>query len=221
MQWVLRKIIGSRNERELRKLRPLVDRINEIEQQLQKLTDEQLAAKTDEFRRRVRAALKEEGAAKRLEELRRSLPTALDEREKLSIRQEIRAVYNSILDPLLPEAFAVVKNACRRLLGKEIEVCGHRMKWDMVPFDVQLMGAIVLHRGKIAEMATGEGKTLVATMPVYLNALTGHNVHVITVNDYLARRDAQWMGTVYRFLGLTVGCIQNQMGPAERRQQYA
>jgi preprotein translocase subunit SecA len=114
-----------------------------------------------------------------------------------------------------------VKNACRRLVGAKLQVCGHELVWDMVPFDVQLMGAVVLHQAKIAEMATGEGKTLVATMPLYLNALTGKSVHLVTVNDYLARRDAQWMGAVYRYLGLTVGCIQNAMGPAERRAQYA
>ncbi|MBP5786457.1 MAG: preprotein translocase subunit SecA, partial [Kiritimatiellae bacterium] len=125
------------------------------------------------------------------------------------------------LDDLLPEAFAVVKEACRRLCGTTVEVCGHPQVWDMVPFDTQLMGGIVLHQGKIAEMATGEGKTLVATLPVYLNALTGKGVHVVTVNDYLARRDAQWVGEVYRWLGLTVGCIQNEMRPAERREQYA
>jgi preprotein translocase subunit SecA len=107
------------------------------------------------------------------------------------------------------------------MVGMDITVCEHTTKWDMIPFDVQIIGGIVLHQGKIAEMATGEGKTLVATMPVYLNALTGKGVHVVTVNDYLARRDAQWMGAVYEYLGLTVGCIQNAMPPDERRQQYA
>lgn len=125
------------------------------------------------------------------------------------------------MDDLLPEAFAVVKNACRRMLGTEFDVCDHTMTWDMVPYDVQLVGGLVLHQGKIAEMATGEGKTLMATMPVYLNALSGKGVHLVTVNDYLARRDAQWMGAVYRYLGLTVGCIQNQMPPDERREEYA
>ena len=125
------------------------------------------------------------------------------------------------LDDIMCEAFAVVKNACRRLLGTTEMLCGHELKWDMVPFDVQLIGGIVLHGSKIAEMATGEGKTLVATMPVYLNALTGKGVHLVTVNDYLARRDSQWMGVVYEYLGLTVGCIQNQMTPDERRKEYA
>ncbi|MFW6414067.1 MAG: preprotein translocase subunit SecA [Verrucomicrobiota bacterium] len=124
-------------------------------------------------------------------------------------------------DDIMVEAFAVVKNTCRRLYGQQIEITGSTITWDMVPFDVQILGAIAMHQGNIAEMATGEGKTLVATMPLYLNALTGKNCQLITVNDYLARRDSQWMGAVYEFLGLTVGCIQNSMRSDERRQQYA
>lgn len=124
------------------------------------------------------------------------------------------------LDELLPEAFAVVKNASRRLLGDKIRVCDHDLKWDMVHYDVQLIGGIALHQNKVAEMATGEGKTLVATLPLYLNALSGKNCQLVTVNDYLARRDSEWNGHLFRFLGLTVGCIQNQMGPEERRQAY-
>ncbi len=183
MQWIIKKLVGTKNERDLKKLRPLVARINELEEQLQSLSDEALQSKTVEFRERL--------------------------------------AKGETLDDLMLEAFAVVKNACRRLCGTEVDVCGHMQAWDMVPFDTQLIGGMVLHQGRIAEMATGEGKTLVATLPVYLNALTGLGVHVVTVNDYLARRDATWMGTVYRHLGLTVGCIQNQMRPEERRQQYA
>ena len=183
MQWLLKKIIGTKNERDLKKLRPLVARINELEKGLQALTEEALKAKTGEFRERI--------------------------------------AKGETLDALKCEAFAVVKNACRRLSGTVVDVCGHPQTWDMVPFDTQLIGGMVLHEGRIAEMATGEGKTLVATLPVYLNALTGKGVHVVTVNDYLARRDATWMGTVYQYLGLTVGCIQNQMRPEERRRQYA
>jgi len=180
---VLKKILGTRNQRVLKKLWPLVHRVNEIEKQLQELSDAEIRAKTDEFRKRLQNG--------------------------------------ETLDDIMCEAYAVVKNVCRRLLGYEYEVTGHKVVWDMVPFDVQILGAIVLHRGGIAEMATGEGKTLVATMPLYLNALTGKNCHLVTVNDYLARRDAQWMGPVYEFLGVTVGCIQNSMGPQERREQYA
>ncbi len=182
MQWLLQKIIGTKNQRDIRRMRPLVARINELEAKYQTLSEEALRNKTAEFKDRL--------------------------------------AHGETLDDLLCEAFAAVKNACRRLAGTRFVVCGHELVWDMVPFDVQLMGGIALHEGKIAEMATGEGKTLVATMPLYLNALTGQNVHLVTVNDYLARRDAQWMGQVYRFLGLTVGCIQNQMGPEERREQY-
>ena len=125
------------------------------------------------------------------------------------------------LEKILPEAYAVVKNAARRLTGSDIIVNGHAMKWEMIHFDVQLIGGIALQRGMIAEMQTGEGKTLVATLPVYLNALAGLGVHVVTVNDYLAKRDADWMGALFRFLGLTVSCIQNQMPPTERRDAYA
>ncbi len=183
MQWIIRKIVGTKNERDLKRLRPIVQQIRALESEMQNLSEEALRAKTTEFRDRLK-----NGAT---------------------------------LDDLLPEAFAVVLAACRLLSGRTIDVCGHPVKWEMVPFDVQLIGGIVLHQGKIAEMATGEGKTLVATLPVYLNALTGQGVHVVTVNDYLARRDAEWMGAVYTLLGLTVGCIQNQMEPSERRAQYA
>ncbi len=180
--WILKKVLGSRNQRVLRRMWPLVHRINEIEAELQKLTEAEVRAKTDEFRRRLEAG--------------------------------------ETLDDLLCEAYAVVKNTCRRLVGRRFEVTGHDVVWDMIPFDVQLLGGIVLHRGGIAEMATGEGKTLVATMPLYLNALTGRNCQLVTVNDYLARRDSEWMKPVFEFLGITVGCIQNSMGPPERREQY-
>jgi preprotein translocase subunit SecA len=124
------------------------------------------------------------------------------------------------LDDLVPEAFAAIKEACRRHVGKSWDVVGHDLKWEMVPYDVQLIGGVVLHQSKIAEMATGEGKTLVAVLPVYLNALTGKGVHLVTVNDYLARRDAEWMGQIYRYMGLTVGVILNEMTPEQRREAY-
>ena len=125
------------------------------------------------------------------------------------------------IDDIMVEAFAVVKETCRRLLGKSWTAVEQPVTWEMVPFDVQLMGAVVLHQGRIAEMATGEGKTLAATMPLYLNALAGKGAHLVTVNDYLARRDSEWMGEIYRFLGLTVGAIISHMSPSERRKQYA
>src|ERR1051326_6396713 len=188
--FIIKKIIGSKNDREVRRLPPMVARVNEMEASLQSLPDEALRGKTVEWKARL---------------------------SRIEDKQELAAALNEIL----PEAFAVVKNACRRLCGQEITVRGHPLKWEMIPFDVQLIGGYALHSGRIAEMATGEGKTLVATLPVYLNALTGRGVHVVTVNDYLAARDSEWMGEVYKFLGLTVGCIQHDQSPAIRREQYA
>ena len=177
------RVFGTKHERDIKKVWPLVEEIHERAKELEGLSDEALAAKTVEFRGRL-----EQGET---------------------------------LDELLPEAYAVVRETCRRLCGKTWDVCGLPVGWDMVPFDVQLLGAIVLHDGKIAEMATGEGKTLVATLPIYLNALPGKGVHLVTVNDYLARRDSEWMGPIFTTLGLTVGCIQNQMDFAQRRAAYA
>ncbi len=167
---ILRKIFGSKNDREIRSMIPIVDKINRLELEMKKLSDAQLKAKTAEFKQRL-----ENGES---------------------------------LDDLLPEAFAVVREAAYRVLG-------------LRPFDVQIMGGIVLHRGKIAEMKTGEGKTLVATMPLYLNALTGRGVHLVTVNDYLAKRDAEWMGGIYRFLGMSVGVVVHGMSDSERKKAYA
>jgi preprotein translocase subunit SecA len=189
--WILKTIVGSKNQRELRRIQPLVRQINEIEQTLGELSDEALRAKTSAWKQELSAI---------------SDPTALAAR----------------LEELLPEAFAVVKHGARRLTERQhsFTVCDQPMTWAMVHFDVQLIGGVVLHRGRIAEMATGEGKTLVATAPVYLNALSGRGVHVVTVNDYLARRDAEWMGQLYSFLGLTVGIIQHDQPPEIRRAQY-
>ncbi|HTX20407.1 MAG TPA: preprotein translocase subunit SecA [Candidatus Aquilonibacter sp.] len=186
---LIKKVFGSKNDREVRKLWPRVKEINDLEAGVQSLSDEQLRAKT--------AAWKEQLS-------------------KISDDDELAQK----LDEILPEAFAVVKNACRRMIGQEIIVRGQPQKWDMIPFDVQLIGGVGLHLGKIAEMATGEGKTLVATLPVYLNALTGRGVHVVTVNDYLAARDSEWMGAIYKFLGLTVGVILHDQPPSVRREQY-
>ena len=190
--WILKKILGSKNQRELKRLMPIVRRANEFDEQFKNFSDDELRAKT--------AAWKQEIS---------KLPGIQEQWKKL--------------DEILPEAFAVVKNAARRLKdrGQTFTVCDQPMVWDMVHFDVQLLGGIVLHKGRIAEMATGEGKTLVATLPLYLNALTGRGAHLVTVNDYLARRDAEWMGQLYNFLGLTVGCIQHDQEPDVRREQYA
>jgi len=179
----LKKVFGTKHERDVRSMAPLVARINELDEEYKPLSDAELRGMTDQFRARVAGG--------------------------------------ETLDDIMCEAFAAVKNACRRLLGTTFQVCEHEVEWDMIPYDVQLIGAIVLHQGKITEMATGEGKTLVATMPLYLNSLPEHNVQLVTVNDYLARRDAQWMSPVYEFLGVRVGCIQNDMGPEERREEYS
>ncbi|MBI9019814.1 MAG: preprotein translocase subunit SecA, partial [Verrucomicrobia bacterium] len=179
---ILKKIFGSKTERDMKRMQPLVDQINAQEIKYQALSEEELKAKTPEFKQRL--------------------------------------ADGETLDDLLVEAFAVVKNACRRLCGTTAHASGHDLAWEMVPFDVQLIGGMTLHQGRIAEMATGEGKTLVATMPVYLNALAGRGVHVITTNDFLAGRDSEWMGHVYRYLGLSVGCLSNQMPPQQRREMY-
>jgi preprotein translocase subunit SecA len=159
--------------------------------------------------------------AARINELDKSYTELTDEQlrgKTEEFRQRIQA--GETLDQILPEAFATVKNAARRLVGKKAIVCEHELTWDMVHFDVQLIGGIALHEGRISEMATGEGKTLVATLPLYLNSLGGRNTQLVTVNDYLARRDSEWMGQLYGFLGVTVGCIQQQMAPDRRRDMY-
>jgi len=173
---------GTSTEREIKRLGPIVDKINEFAESYKHLTDDELKAKTHEFRFRLRMG--------------------------------------ETIEDILPEAFAAVKDTCRRLLGQKWLVRGQEIEWNMVPYDVQLMGAIILHEGKIAEMATGEGKTLVATMPLYLNALTGQGAHLVTVNDYLAQRDCEWMGKIYQFLGLHAAAMHNDMPPEQRRQAY-
>jgi len=180
--FLFKRFAGRHYKQFLESVKPIVVKINEFEKSYQSLSDDQLKAKTDEFRARLKAG--------------------------------------ESLDDILPEAFAVVKNGARRLVGTSTVVSDHEQSWDMVHFDVQLIGGIALHRGRIAEMATGEGKTLVATLPLYLNSLTGKNSQLVTVNDYLARRDSEWMGYLYNYLGLTVGCIQQQMQSAVRREMY-
>ncbi len=179
---ILKKLFGTAQDRLLKKYAKLVIEVNRHEQTMQRLSDEELRAKTDEFRRRLAAG--------------------------------------ESLDSLLPEAYAAVKNCCRRLCGTEMHVSGYNQKWDMIPYDVQILGGIAMHFGAIAEMQTGEGKTLTAAMPLYLNALTGKPVHLVTVNDYLASRDCQWIGAIFRTLGLTVGAITGETPPHTRRAIY-
>jgi preprotein translocase subunit SecA len=222
---VFTKIIGSANERTLKRIKPIVEEINREYERLQQLSDEELKAKTPEFKQRIKERTKNIEEKINNFESKREESSSLEERETLAtelktLKDNLKKTERAVLDEILPEAYAVVKETCRRLLGKKWMVTEREYTWDMVPFDVQLMGAVVLHQGKIAEMATGEGKTLVATMPLYLNSLTGKGTHLVTVNDYLARRDAQWMGGVYDFLGVTVGCIQTGMSPEERKKEY-
>jgi len=194
---VIAKVFGTKNERELKRLMPQVEAISALEPEMQQLSDEQLRAKTDEFRQRIQERLS------RIPDE----PEADPDRAK-QIEDERRQAISEILDEILVEAFAVVREAGRRVL-------------NMRHFDVQMIGGMVLHQGKIAEMKTGEGKTLVATLPVYLNALSGRGVNVVTVNDYLAKRDSEWMGKLYRFLGLSVGVIVHDLDDEERRDAYA
>ena len=227
MLGIIGKLFGSKHEKDVNALLPIVEQINTYGEQLQALSDADLQAKTPAFRTQIQDAVRE--TEDQIAELRNDLQGDMDisARERLldditALEKERDTITKDILDEILPEAFAVVKEACRRLKDRQwtYDLLGHPAVWDMVPFDVQLVGGIVQHEGKISEMATGEGKTLVATMPVYLNALTGRGVHLVTVNDYLAKRDCIWMGQVYSFLGLTVGCIQNTMDSAQRRREY-
>ena len=205
---LLGKVFGTKNERVIKALIPNVEAINALEPEMQKLTDAELRAKTDEFRKRIQERLSRVDKAPQAEPAEPSSDAAgnLDEQKRLE-KEEYDAL-QEVLDEILVEAFAVVRETGRRVL-------------NMRHFDVQLIGGMVLHRGTIAEMKTGEGKTLVATLPVYLNALSGRGVHVVTVNDYLAKRDSEWMGKLYRFLGLTVGVIVHDLDDEERRAAYA
>ncbi|MCB1063084.1 MAG: preprotein translocase subunit SecA [Verrucomicrobiae bacterium] len=261
IKWVLKKIVGSKNQREIKKILPVVDQINAIEEALQKEDESVLKDKTagwmahlaryhDDIELFNRRKLDARTPEQKREVLQKWMdrfaslsaeypsmggfglaPDGIDDddlSEKILMAQELfadakesfPAARKKYLEEILPEAFAVVKNAARRLCGQTWDVCDYPIKWEMVHFDVQLIGGIGLHRGNIAEMATGEGKTLVATLPTFLNALTGLGVHVVTVNDYLARRDSEWMGYLFKYLGLTIGCIQNGQHGQSRRDQY-
>src|SRR5438034_795389 len=182
---LVKKIFGSSSDIFLKSARPIVEQINGWEPEIEKLSDEELKAQTPKFKERIQTAL-----------------------EGIEEQDERRKREQEILHELLPEAFATVREASRRVLG-------------MRHFDVQMIGGLALHQGRIAEMRTGEGKTLVATLPSYLNGLAGRGINVVTVNDYLASRDAEWMGRIHQFLGLTVGCIQNDMDDVERKEAYA
>jgi len=202
-------IFGKKSDKDLKELSPFVDEINAAYNPLGSLSNDELINRFHNIKEEIkdlsinsRKTFKAEG----LEE---------EDLDDAVIKAE-----QEFLDIKMPEVFAIVKDASRRICGTEFMVMQQKMKWEMVPFDVQLMGGVVLHKGKIAEMKTGEGKTLVSTMPIILNAITGRGVHVITVNDYLAERDSQWMGILFEYLGLSVGCILNQMNSEQRKEMY-
>jgi preprotein translocase subunit SecA len=209
LQKTLKKIFGSRSDREINRLVPVINEINQTAKDLQGKSDEELKARTNEMIEEISSS-------------RNQLEIELQEKD--TDPEEIKkTVYESeqkILDSFMIEAFAIVKDTCRRLCGTSWTVAGREAVWEMIPYDVQLIGATVLHGGNVAEMKTGEGKTLAATMPIFLNALTGRGVHIVTVNDYLARRDAEWMGEVFKRLGLTVGYMLNTMNNDQRRAAY-
>ena len=207
-QNTLKKLFGTHSGRAIKKLDPFVADINRIYDSIQSKSDEELVERTREFQAE-------------LSEIESSLRSSLEGKPAEEAEKSVREALESKLEDILPEAFAMGKETCRRLCGQSLKVVGHDTEWQMIPYDVQLVGSIILHQGNVAEMKTGEGKTLVATMPIYLNALTGKGVHVITVNDYLAQRDAEWMGEIYKRLGLSVGFILNSMDNSQRREMYA
>jgi len=220
------KIFGTQFDRELKRVQPTVDAILRHEARLKDVGDGELRAQTAKFRGSI--AERTGALAAEVERLKQAKHDCPDAGERARLGDQLGraekafvAELQRTLDELLPEAFATVRETSRRLLGSKVMVTGHELAWDMVPYDVQLIGGIVLHQGKIAEMATGEGKTLVATLPLYLNALAGRGAHLVTVNNYLARRDSQWMGHLFTWLGLTVGCLDDtQPQTPERRAAY-
>ncbi len=199
-------IFGTESQRILKQLKPILDKVNSLEPEISRLSDDGLRAKTDVFRKHIRDKLKA-GSAE-IDSLERKLKEVASQEEKEKVKESLKALRDKAFEETLPEVFAVVRETAKRRI-------------NMRHFDVQILGGIVLHRGMIAEMATGEGKTLVATLPIYLNALAGYGVHLVTVNDYLAQRDRNWMGPVYESLGLTIGVIQHNMDDEARKKAYA
>ena len=230
---LFRSVFGTRHDREQRRVQPVVDQITAEGERLRTVSDEELRGQTARFRARLQEAtaaleariaeLKEQKRITSDAKAREVLDDQLEGADgRGGLQAELRDTIAATLDEMLPEAFATVREAARRLIGTRVAVTGHELDWNMVHYDVQLVGGYQLHRGRIAEMATGEGKTLVATLPLYLNALAGRGAHLITVNTYLARRDSQWMGHLYTYLGLTVGCLDDtEPGTPERRAAYA
>lgn len=224
----IRSIVGSKHDKDIKVIRPIVDEINAVFDTLSDKPDEFFKQRADEIREQLTKSVSE--LIEETQEIRARLrdDSELTHSERSDLyarlseidREEFTTIQDE-LNELLPEVFAMVKEVCRRLVGHKYMVAGQESTWDMVPYDVQLIGGIVLHQGKIAEMATGEGKTLVATLPMVLNSLAGRGVHLVTVNDYLAGRDREWMKPIFDMFGITTGCIQSNMQPSSRQREYA
>ena len=252
----LSKIFGNKSTRDMKEIQPWVEKVKKAYENISKLSNDELRAKTEELKRIIRESATQEN--EKLAELKGKIEeTPIENREPLftqidKLEKEVLERYEEALNEVLPDAFAIVKDTARRFTENgEVEVTatdfdrdlaaqgkdfvriegdkaiwqnhwtagGNDTIWNMVHYDVQLFGGVVLHKGKIAEMATGEGKTLVATLPVFLNALTGNGVHVVTVNDYLSKRDSEWMGPLYQFHGLSVDCIDKHQPNSEARRK--
>jgi preprotein translocase subunit SecA len=221
------KLFGTKSERDLKKIQPYVDQILAFGDELKALSDDELRARSDNFRKIIKDATSEIDA--RIKEVRVQLADtesdlSLDERRSMAeeldtLDQQWLDTLEDTLDDIMPEAFAVLKDTCRRFVGQKWTVAGSEIEWNMVPYDVQLIGAVTLHQGKISEMKTGEGKTLVAIFPAFLNALAGRGVHIITVNDYLAKRDAEWNAPIFGFHGIKVDCIDRYEPNSEKRRE--
>ena len=252
---ILKKLFGNKSTRDMKEIQPWVQKIKDAYPEIEKLSNDELRAKTQELRKFVKDSAKEE--EEKINDLKAKVETLeLEDREEVfnqidKLEKEVLDKYEKALDEILPQAFAIVKNTAQRFASNEEIVVtatdfdrelaatkdfvsidgdkaiyqnhwmagGNEITWNMVHYDVQLFGGVVLHKGKIAEMATGEGKTLVATLPVFLNALTGNGVHVVTVNDYLSKRDSEWMGPLYEFHGLSVDCIDKHKPNSEARRK--
>ncbi len=222
------KIMGSKSERDIKKIQPIVDEILTYEEEMKQLTDDELKGKTETFKEEIRDVTA--ATQQRIDEIKAELSTIhTSESEEIDKRNELETeleeldkewleIADEVLDDILPEAFAVLKETCRRFVGKSWKVAGNEIEWDMIPYDVQLVGAVTLHQGKIAEMKTGEGKTLVAIFPTYLNALVGRGVHIVTVNTYLAQRDCEWNEPIFNFHGLKVDCVDRYEPNTEARR---
>ncbi len=225
----LTTVFGTKSERDLKKIWPIVDEIKSFEDEIKELSDDELKQKTESFRQKIADETAE--VDEQIAEVKKKMDSndesiTFEERRELAdrlkeLKEEWLEILEDVLDEIMPEAYAVLKDTCRRFVGKKWKVAGTEIEWDMVPYDVQLVGAIAMHQGAIAEMKTGEGKTLAAIFPAYLNALAGRGVHVVTVNTYLAKRDAEWNEPIFNFHGLTVDCVDHYDPNSEpRRKAY-